>query len=447
MSHDKHAVRFCEWRRLNCYRMEICMIEIREEQERVILFGVAATRMDGGSFGDTAEESMEASLDELEELVATAGGVTLAKVIQKLENPNPGTYLGKGKIEEIREMARELGATGVVCDDELSPVQLRNLEQALDIKVMDRTLVILDIFATRATSSEGKIQVELAQLKYRAARLVGLGNSLSRLGGGIGTRGPGESKLEMDRRGIHARIGQLKSELEQVKNHRQTNRKQRNQNHIPVLAIVGYTNAGKSTLLNTLTGAGILAEDKLFATLDPTTRIYELERGEQVLLTDTVGFINKLPHHLIEAFKSTLEEARYADMILHVVDSSNPVFSSQMHVVYETLKSLGVEDKTVITLFNKQDKREKKGFLRDFKADYTLGISAKTGDGLEDLKALLTKILREKKRYLEHTFSYGEAGKIQIIRTCGQLLEEEYREDGIFVRGYVPEEVAGRLKI
>lgn len=418
------------------------MIEIKEEQERVILFGVS------GGFGTSALEGrMEESLDELEELVATAGGVTLAKVIQNLDNPNPGTYLGKGKIEEIREMAEELGATGVVCDDELSPVQLRNLEQALEMKVMDRTLVILDIFASRATTSEGKIQVELAQLKYRAARLVGLGNSLSRLGGGIGTRGPGESKLEMDRRRIHARISQLKADLEQVKHHRDTNRKQRSQNHIPVLAIVGYTNAGKSTLLNTLTGAGILAEDKLFATLDPTTRAYELERGERVLLTDTVGFIHKLPHHLIEAFQSTLEEAKYADIILHVVDSSSPVFTSQMHVVYETLKDLGVENKTVITLFNKQDKRADAGPLRDFKADYALEISAKTGAGLQAFRLLLTKLLRERKVYLEHTFSYGEAGNIQIIRRYGQLLEEEYREDGIFVKGYVPREQLGALGI
>ncbi len=417
------------------------MIEIKQEQERLILFGVSVNTK------NSSDMKMEESLDELEELVATAGGVTLAKVVQNLENPNPGTYLGKGKIDEIRELARELHATGVVCDDELSPIQLRNLEQALDIKVMDRTLVILDIFATRATSSEGKIQVELAQLKYRAARLVGLGNSLSRLGGGIGTRGPGESKLEMDRRKIHARIGQLKSELVQVKTHRDTNRKQRSQTHIPVIAIVGYTNAGKSTLLNTLTGAGILAEDKLFATLDPTTRMYELDRGEKVLLTDTVGFINKLPHHLIEAFKSTLEEAKYADMILHVVDSSNPFFLSQMHVVYETLRDLGVENKTIITLFNKQDKREGKGLLRDFKADYTLGISAKMGTGLEDLKALLTKILREQKTYLEHKFSYGEAGKIQLIRKYGQLLEEEYVEDGILVKGYVPKELFGKLEV
>lgn len=418
------------------------MIEIKKEQERLILFGVS-----GNWQKDSLENRVEESLDELEELVETAGGVTLAKVVQNLENPNPGTYLGKGKIEEIKELARELGATGVVCDDELSPIQLRNLEQALDIKVMDRTLVILDIFATRATSREGKIQVELAQLKYRAARLVGLGNSLSRLGGGIGTRGPGESKLEMDRRKIHARIGQLKSDLEQVKRHRDTNRKQREQSHVPVLAIVGYTNAGKSTLLNTLTGAGILAEDKLFATLDPTTRICELEKGEHVLLTDTVGFINKLPHHLIEAFKSTLEEAKYADIILHVVDASNPVFTSQMHVVYETLRDLGVENKTVITLFNKQDKRETKSFLRDFKADYTLEISAKTGSGLDEMKELLTKILQERKVYLEYTFSYEDAGKIQMIRKYGQLLEEKYSEDGIFVKGYVPQEIFGKLEV
>ncbi len=412
------------------------MIEIKEEQERVILFGVSG--------GDNDE--MEASLDELEELVKTAGAQTLAKVIQNLESPVPATYLGKGKIEELRELAKRLEATGVVCDDELSPIQLRNLEQALEIKVMDRTLVILDIFAARATSSEGKIQVELAQLKYRAARLVGLGSSLSRLGGGIGTRGPGETKLEVDRRRIHERISHLKAELEQVKRHRKTNRKQRDQNHIPVLAIVGYTNAGKSTLLNTLTGAEILAEDKLFATLDPTTRAWELDRGERVLLTDTVGFINKLPHHLIEAFKSTLEEAKYADMILHVVDSTSPMFASQMHVVYETLRELGVENKPVITLFNKMDRREKNGFLRDFKADYTLEISAKTGEGVERLRHLLTELLRKRKVYVECVYSYGEAGKIQAIRRYGQLLEEQYTDAGIAVKGYIPREMLGRLE-
>lgn len=406
------------------------MIEVKEDVERLILIGVS-----------TGLDDVNQSLDELEELVYTAGAVTVGRVVQNLDYPNPGTYLGKGKIEEVKELLGEYHATGVVCDDELSPVQLRNLENMLDTKVMDRTLVILDIFAARAMTSEGKIQVELAQLKYRAARLVGLRNSLSRLGGGIGTRGPGEKKLEMDRRLIHQRIGQLKRELEQMKKHRELARKQRSRNHIPVAAIVGYTNAGKSTLLNRMTGADILAEDKLFATLDPTTRTLELESGEKMLLTDTVGFIRKLPHHLIDAFRSTLEEAKYCDIILHVVDSSNPIMDTQMHIVYETLKELGVEDKLYITLFNKQDKMEHQTILRDFKADYTLPISAKTGAGLEELKNLLEKILRDQKIYIEKVYDYKEAGKIQLIRQYGQLLEEKYTEEGIEVKAFIPVEI------
>lgn len=306
--------------------------EIEELEERVILIGVATRD------GDDTEQSLK----ELEELAQTAGAVTVGMVIQNREQIHPGTYIGKGKIEEVRQLAYELQATGVICDDELSPAQLRNLEQELDLKVMDRTLIILDIFAGRASTSEGKIQVELAQLKYRQARLVGLGSSLSRLGGGIGTRGPGEKKLEMDRRLIKNRIAQLNKELDEVKRHREVTRSKRSQKSTAVAAIVGYTNAGKSTMLNTLTGAGVLEEDKLFATLDPTTRVMELPSGQEILLTDTVGFIRKLPHHLIDAFRSTLEEAKYADIILHVVDASNPQMEQQMLVVYETLANLGV---------------------------------------------------------------------------------------------------------
>lgn len=411
------------------------MVELNEKQERLILVGVSTGKND-----DTAE-----SLEELEELVETAHAIAVGKVIQNLDRQNSATYVGKGKIEEIREMALQLDATGVVCDDELSPAQLRNLEDALQMKVMDRTLVILDIFASRASTSEGKIQVELAQLRYRATRLVGLRNSLSRLGGGIGTRGPGESKLETDRRLIHQRIGQLKQELEQVKKHREVARQQRSRNHMAIAAIVGYTNAGKSTLLNKLTAAGVLEEDKLFATLDPTTRMVELDSGEQVLLTDTVGFIRKLPHHLVEAFRSTLEEAKYADIILHVVDSSNPMMDTHMHVVYETLRELGVEDKIFITLFNKQDRLDETIIMRDFKADYTLPISAKTGSGLEQLKELLETILRERKVYIEKVYPYSEAGKIQLIRKYGQLLEENYVEAGIEVKAYVPTELFGKI--
>ena len=349
--------------------------ETKEIVEKVILLGV--------DVGDDTKESMK----ELAELVDTAGATVLDSIIQSRERMHPGTYIGKGKIEEVKERVIELGATGVVCDDELTPAQLRNLEDLLDTKVMDRTMVILDIFAKRATTSEGKIQVELAQLKFSSARLVGLRSSLSRLGGGIGTRGPGEKKLEMDRRLIHERISQLKAELKKVENHRDLIRKSRDENLAFNVAIVGYTNAGKSTLLNKLTDANILAEDKLFATLDPTTRKLKLGSGQEILVTDTVGFIRKLPHHLIEAFKSTLEEAKYANLLIHMVDASNEEASSQMLVVYDTLKSLDVVDKDIITVFNKTDLMEENMELpRDFHADKVLKMSAKTGEGIEDLK-------------------------------------------------------------
>ena len=411
------------------------MIDNREAVERVIL--VAVRKSD--------RENTEQSLDELCELASTAGAVTVARVIQNLDNFNPATYIGKGKIDEIKELIIEYDATGIICDDELSPAQMNNLSDALEIKVMDRTLLILDIFAARANTNEGKIQVELAQLRYRSSRLSGLGNALSRLGGGIGTRGPGETKLEMDRRIIHERIGQLKHELEAVVPHRELKRSQRSRSNIPVVAIVGYTNAGKSTLLNTLTGAGILAENKLFATLDPTTRGLELESGQQILLTDTVGFISKLPHHLVEAFKSTLEEAVYADIILHVVDASNPAMDSQMYVVYDTLEKLGAGDKPIITAFNKIEIAGNK-VLKDFKADKTVNISALHGDGLTELKDTIEEVLRESKIYIEKTYSYTEASKISLIRKYGQLISEEYVAEGIEVKAYVPTEIYDKVK-
>ena len=411
------------------------LIEIGEQQERVILF--AASTNDS----DDTEESVE----ELKELVKTAGAETVGTVIQNRENIHPGTYLGKGKIQELKEMVWESGATGVVCDDELSPAQLKNLEDALDTKVMDRTMIILDIFAARAKTREGKIQVELAQLRYRAVRLVGLRNSLSRLGGGIGTRGLGETKLEVDRRRIHERISQLKSELQDVERHRDVVRKQREQSGTLTAAIVGYTNAGKSTLLNKLTGAGILAEDKLFATLDPTTRALVLPGGEKVLLTDTVGFIRKLPHHLVEAFKSTLEEARYCDVILHVVDCSNPQMDMQMHVVYETLRRLDIKDKEIITVFNKVDRPDADTACRDMSADYKVRLSAKTGEGIGELLDLFAVILRNRRIYFEKVFAYKNAGRIQTIRKSGQLLSEEYQDDGIHVKAYVPVELFEEL--
>lgn len=406
------------------------LYEVEEEAERVILVGVSEQD------GDDAEDSVL----ELEDLVHTAGAIVVGTLIQKREKIHPGTYVGTGKVREIAELIEKTGATGIVCDDELSPAQLKNLEELLDTKVMDRTLIILDIFAARASTSEGKIQVELAQLKYRLSRLTGLGRSLSRLGGGIGTRGPGEKKLEMDRRLINSRVAQLNRELKEVQRHREVNRQQRKRSGIPVVAIVGYTNAGKSTLLNTLTDAQVLEEDKLFATLDPTTRVLELSKNQEVLLTDTVGFIRKLPHHLIDAFRSTLEEAKYADIILHVVDASNPQMDKQMHIVYDTLQKLEIKGKKVITAFNKTDRVEETQPLRDFKADKTLHISAKTRYGLEKLREYLEEILREGKRLVEGTIPYQDAGILQEIRSKGELMEEEYREDGIFVRAYVSPE-------
>lgn len=406
------------------------MYEMGEQLERVVLAGVQTYDSE-----DTAE-----SLLELEELTRTAGAVTVGSVMQSRESVHPATYLGKGKLEELKEMIYNLDATGVICDDELTPAQLNNLERELECKVMDRTMVILDIFAGGARTSEGKIQVELAQLKYRAARLVGMRASLSRLGGGIGTRGPGEKKLEMDRRLIHQRIGQLKEQLEEVQRHRTLIRTQREKSRTKVAAIVGYTNAGKSTLLNALTGAGVLEEDQLFATLDPTTRVLDLPGKQQILLTDTVGFIRKLPHHLIEAFKSTLEEAKYADIILHVVDASNPRKETHMHVVYDTLKQLGVENKKVITLFNKQDLCLDKEQLRDFQADHVLNISARTGEGLEEVKEILEQTLREGQVYIERLYPYEQAGKISVIRKHGQVLQEEYLPEGISVKAYIPME-------
>lgn len=407
------------------------LYELKEKEERVILVGVSVSDAD-----DTKD-----SLEELKELAKTAGALTVDVVIQNREYIHPGTYVGKGKIDEIKELIWEFDATGIICDDELSPAQMKNLQDELDVKVMDRTLLILDIFAARATTSEGKIQVELAQLKYRQSRLAGFGTALSRLGGGIGTRGPGEKKLEMDRRLIKGRITQLNRELKEVRRHRELTREHRAKTKIPVVAIVGYTNAGKSTLLNKLTGADVLEEDKLFATLDPTTRNLRLSGGQEILLTDTVGFIRKLPHHLIEAFKSTLEEAKYADIILHVVDASNSQMDEQMHIVYETLKGLEVTDKPVITAFNKQDRLTQSVVLRDFKADHIVNISAKTGEGLEKMKEILEDVLREKKMAVECIYPYAEAGKIQMIRKYGELLEEEYRDDGIYVKAFVPIEI------
>lgn len=413
------------------------MIEITELSEKVILVGVSTSE------DDHAEES----LSELAELAKTAGAVPVGQLLQNRESAHPGTYIGKGKIEELAGLIEETDADGIICDDELSPAQMSNLSDILDTKVMDRTLVILDIFASRASTREGKIQVELAQLKYRATRLTGFGTSMSRLGGGIGTRGPGEKKLEIDRRLIKSRISQLNAELEAVKRHREVTREQRSRMRVPVAAIVGYTNAGKSTLLNTLTSAGVLSEDKLFATLDPTTRSITLESGQQLLLTDTVGFIRKLPHHLINAFRSTLEEAKFADIIIHMVDLSNPQMTDQMYTVYETLDKLGVSGKPIITAFNKIDmvSDTERETIHDFKADREVFISAKNETGLKKLLETVEDVLRAQKVYFQQTLEYKDAALINLIRKYGQLLKEEYTDKGIEVEAWVPQDIYGRL--
>lgn len=410
------------------------MYENKEELEKVILVAVSTGH----------EEDAQESLDELEELVSTAGAVVVGRVVQNLEHINNTTYVGTGKVKEIKDLIWKTDADAIVCDDELSPAQYKNLEDELEVKVMDRTLIILDIFAGRAKTAEGKIQVELAQLRYRSTRLIGMRN-LSRQGGGIGTRGPGEKKLEVDRRLIRNRISQLKEQVSEMENHRQVTRAKRQDNPVPVVAIVGYTNAGKSTLLNTVTNAEVLEEDKLFATLDPTTRNYKLPDGQEVLLTDTVGFIRKLPHHLIDAFRSTLEEAKYSDIIIHVVDASNPSMDKNVHAVYETLDNLGVKDKTIITVFNKEDKLETKPILRDFKADYVVHGAIKKGIGIDDINEAIENAVKSMRVLYENVFTYAEAGKTGLVRKYGQLLEEEYKEDGIHVKAYVPTSLIGRL--
>ncbi len=411
------------------------LIENKKEEERVILVAVYEK-------GDSPENT---SMQELSELVRTAGAVCVGKLEQKLEFANPVTYLGKGKLDELRTMLVALNATGIVCDTELTPIQMKNLSQILNVKIMDRTMIILDIFASRAQTKEGKIQVELAQLKYNATMLVGLRSSLSRLGGGIGTRGPGEKKLEMDRRLIREEISKLKRELEDVKQHRETQRKLRNRNNIPVVCIVGYTNAGKSTLLNHLSESEVLAEDKLFATLDPTTRAITLPNGQNIMLTDTVGFISKLPHHLIQAFRSTLEEARYCDIILHVVDASNPEMDMQMYAVYETLRQLDIEDKPVITAFNKIDKLDEIPVLKDLRADATVLLSAKKEIGFDTLQEKISALIQAEQVYVERIIPYKNAGLLSDIRKYGQLISEEYLEDGIFIKAYVREIEAAKL--
>ena len=413
------------------------MEEIKKEIiEKVILVAVADQ--------DTTEA--EESLDELEELVKTAGAEVASRVIQVRETPHPGTYIGKGKIDEVNALLYGTDATGIVCDDELSPAQISNLEEALDTKVMDRTLIILDIFAKRAFTREGKIQVELAQLKYRASKLTGQGRALSRLGGGIGTRGPGETRLESDKRHIRRRIQTLEDELAEVEKQRSLRRQRRKKDNVISVAIVGYTNAGKSTLLNALTNAGVLAEDKLFATLDTTTRKIELPGGSEVFLTDTVGFIQKLPHHLVQAFRATLEELQYADILLHVVDASDANRAEHIEVVYDTLRSLGCEDTPVITVFNKMDREVELPLPMDTMARDIVQVSAQNGDGMDVLLERVEKLLQSFRKSITALVPYTEGSLIGWIHGRCEIIREEHTGEGVLLEVYVDEESANRLE-
>ena len=420
------------------------MIETAEKKERFILAAAS----------DEDREDVERSLDELSDLLDTDGGEEAGRILQLRERWDKRTYLGKGKIEELAELVKETKADGVICDDEISPSQMRNISNALssvnpDIKVLDRTLLILDIFALHATSREGKLQVLMAQLRDRKTRLSGEGVNLSRLGGGIGTRGPGESKLESDRRVLTDRIAAIRRELDEVAKSRGVQREKRQESPVPVAAIVGYTNAGKSTLLNALTGADVLAQNKLFATLDATTRSCELEDGTAVLLTDTVGFISKLPHQLVESFKSTLEEAKYADFLIHVIDASSETAEQQMDIVYKTLDELGAGDKPVITVLNKQDaipeEEIEARILKDLKADKTVKVSMKTGYGKEALLAAISEVVKNLRKTVELVISYADAGKLNLVHKYGTVLKEEYAEDGIHVEAVLSNDIAGKL--
>jgi len=413
------------------------LTENTDHIEKYILVAVAT--------GD--EEAAWDSLDELSDLLDTAGGITVFQTVQNLAHPDRATYIGKGKAAELRESIEVHDADGIICDDELTASQMRNLSELTGAKVIDRTTLILDIFAAHARTREGKLQVEIAQQKYRYARLRGMGEALSRLGAGIGTRGPGETKLETDRRVIQKRIKILSDDIEAMKRSRDTARKKRSANAVPTVAIVGYTNAGKSTLLNRLTGSDVLSEDKLFATLDPTTRAAILPDGQQVLFTDTVGFINKLPHNLVDAFRSTLEEAGYADIIVHVIDAADPQAEMHRRVVYDTLIDLGITDKPVITVWNKADLLDEGALFRDFGADASVKISAKTGTGLEEFYEELARILRDSRVYIDTIIPYKNTAVVAEIRKAGQLLSEDYEEEGVHVKAYVPRALAAKREL
>ena len=412
------------------------MENLSKEKERVILAGVHTGRTD--AINDTTEESIE----ELAELVNTAGGEVICSVVQNKSDLEAGTYMGEGKLEELKDAVELYGADMVVFDDELSPVQTRNISDFLGVKVLDRSLLILDIFAMRAKSGEGKLQVELAQLRYRLPRLRGLGTELSRMGAGIGTRGPGESRLESDRRHIMRRISALEAQLKELKKHRNLIRERRRKDGTITAALVGYTNAGKSTLLNALTDAQVFAEDKLFATLDPTSRAITLEDNRRILLVDTVGFIRKLPHHLIEAFKSTLEEAVVADVILHVIDSSSPEMENQIKVVENVLGDIGASGKPELCVFNKCDKAGRPAVTRDGRCVY---ISAKTHENLDKLIEVLAETAPGAKRRVKAVIPYSEGQLVSELHDNQKVISESYGAEGTEMELLVDEKMYRRI--
>ena len=404
-------------------------------QSLAILVGIA----ERGS--DVAE--CERSLDELARLLDTAGGSEFARVIQVKDAFDPRTCIGSGKVKEISELCHDSGVELVIFDFELTPAQIRNLEGDIggDVSVLDRSMLILDIFALHAVSGEGKLQVELAQLKYSAPRLMGKGKDLSRLGGGIGTRGPGESKLESDRRHLKEKVVALEHRLAELEHNRSVMRSQRDKSGLPKIAIVGYTNAGKSTLLNYMTGAGVLSEDKLFATLDPTTRKLELPSGETILLTDTVGFIRKLPHHLVKAFKSTLDEVVYADLLLIVSDITDPEVPEHLKVTEQVIEELGAAGKPVIYVYNKCDRSEEHLEVTD--SDDTVLVSGLTGEGVDRLLALIEKYIHSFKKKYTLLIPYSAQSVVSSLYNVYSVESVDYRDDGILVEVILDERGSG----
>ncbi len=394
------------------------------------------------------EWNIDETMRELAQLAETAGAVTVAEMVQKRPKPDSASYVGKGKAEEIRLIAMESEAELVIFNDELSPTQTRNLEKLTGVRVVDRTALILDIFAQRARTSEGKLQVELAQLSYLLPRLTGHGEQLSRLAGGIGTRGPGETKLEVDRRTIRRRIADLKKEIEEIKKHRSLHRQARQSVPLPLVTLVGYTNAGKSTLLNSLTAAGVFTEDKLFATLDPTTRRVKLPGGRVFLLTDTVGFIQKLPHHLVASFRATLEEVLEADLLLHVVDTSHPQAAEQMEAVEKILRELGASSLPLLVVFNKMDLPESHPALQSLSMGYHefTVVSAQNRQGLDSLLSHVDEMLRENYVHLELRLPYGHESQLNTIRRYGKIENIEYLPDGALVKAVLPKAWADSIR-